>query len=288
MPSCASATRVSSRIRSRSSMPSRPAMPGRAGSRPRNRFSATDRSGASARSWYTVCTPSSSAWPIDWTETGSPQYASVPESACDRAAQDLGQGGLAGAVVAHQREHLARPQVEVRTPQRLEVPEGLGDAPRADGGRVRGRRGRDPGRIQRAGRRRLDGTRHQSPARLGLGRYRSRRIEVVRPQLYDLSGMRPILPSGCQGRWGGPPARPGRVRQRLAVDGQLATVDDERGAGDIGRFGAGQERDRPRDLARRRRCGPAGCPRTGGRRRSWVGSISVSMVPGATALTRMS
>ncbi len=56
---------------------------------------------------------------------GLPPEGELTASGRERAADDLVEGGLAGAVVADQREDLAGPDLEARTAQCLEVAEML-------------------------------------------------------------------------------------------------------------------------------------------------------------------
>ena len=52
----------------------------RRGSRPRNTFSATVRSGSRLNSWNTVDSPATCAWVGWWNSTGVPPIATVPAS----------------------------------------------------------------------------------------------------------------------------------------------------------------------------------------------------------------
>ena len=100
-------TRASRRIRRQSMRPSR------RGSRPSAMFSATERFGSRSISWYTVLMPAELRV-VGRREAHQlavePQLALVErEGAGDR----LDEGRLAGAVLAHERVHLAREHAEV-------------------------------------------------------------------------------------------------------------------------------------------------------------------------------
>ena len=82
------------------------------GRRFRNRFSATDSVGSRFSSCITMRTPSASASLRLAGAYGAPASVIVPVVGVDQPADDLRQRALARAVLARQREHLARVQVE--------------------------------------------------------------------------------------------------------------------------------------------------------------------------------
>ena len=92
------------------------------------RFSATVMSGSSAGCWWTIASPSccatSGVRPVDGL-AGERDRALVGR---DLAAGDAHQRRLAGAVLAEQRVHLARPQLERDVLERDDAREALPDA----------------------------------------------------------------------------------------------------------------------------------------------------------------
>ena len=84
-----------------------PSGPGLRSSRPRNRLSAIDSAGESARFWYTVSMPALRASIGVRKATGLPSRRISPASGIDGAGQRLDQRRLAGAVVADDAEDLA-------------------------------------------------------------------------------------------------------------------------------------------------------------------------------------
>ena len=114
----------------------------RTSSRPRNRFSATLRWSARARSWYTVAMPGGLGGGRAWRSGPARRAASRwPRSGCERAAQHLDERRLAGAVVADDGGHRAGRELERHVAHR-------GDAavvlPHARGRRTAARRRRRP------------------------------------------------------------------------------------------------------------------------------------------------
>ena len=77
------------------------------GSSPSQKLRHTDISGTTARSWYTVAMPRSSASRGESNVTGSPSMQDVAGARPVHAGEDLDERRLAGAVVAEHARHLA-------------------------------------------------------------------------------------------------------------------------------------------------------------------------------------
>ena len=98
------------------------------GSRPRKMLAATLSSGTRFSSWWMMATPARSASRTLAKRTGSPSIRISPSYVGVHAGQDLHQRRLAGAVLAHQRVHLAGAEVEVDAVERGDAGEALADA----------------------------------------------------------------------------------------------------------------------------------------------------------------
>ena len=102
--------------------------PKRASSRPRNRFWATVRSGASRISWWTRTMPrcSASTGPVNVIGFSSRKQAAL--GGREMARQDAHQGRFAGAVLADDRVDLAGCELERNVAQNLDRSERFRDA----------------------------------------------------------------------------------------------------------------------------------------------------------------
>ena len=88
-------------------------------------------------SWYTVLTPPRCASIGLPKRTGRPSSAISPASIVVDAGEDLDQGRLAGAVLAHQGVDFAGEEPQIHVVERLDADEGLVD-PAHPEDRVRG------------------------------------------------------------------------------------------------------------------------------------------------------
>ena len=79
---------------------------------PRKMFSATVSSGNSSSSWCTVAMPAACASRGEANRTGRAIDEDLALVGLVQAGHDLDEGGLAGAVLAHQGMHLAGAHVE--------------------------------------------------------------------------------------------------------------------------------------------------------------------------------
>ena len=108
-------------------------------SRPRKMFDVTSRLPHSARSWKTVAMPRACAADGDGIVCSSPSISIRPESGCEHPGDHLGEGGLAGAVVADERHHLVGVHVQVDADEGLDGTEPQADLPEGQQ--------RDPGAL---------------------------------------------------------------------------------------------------------------------------------------------
>ena len=93
-------------------------------------LAATLSSGTRFSSWWMIAIPAFSASRTLAKRTGAPAIADLAVVVGLHAGQDLHQRRLAGAVLAHQRVHLAAAEVEADPGQRGHAGEALADAPR--------------------------------------------------------------------------------------------------------------------------------------------------------------
>ena len=117
--------RSSSSARVRSTIAFLSMKPARRGSRPRNTFCATVRSGSSLNSWNTVTSPASIAWTrVRVGDLTTLELDGARVRLVD-AREDLHERRLAGAVLADQAVHLAATHVEVDAGQHAHAEEAL-------------------------------------------------------------------------------------------------------------------------------------------------------------------
>ena len=76
--------------------------------------------------------PAFTAWPGLAKRTGAPLIMHVAGVGRMHAGHDLDQGRFAGAVLAQQRMHFARPHIETHILQHADADEGFGDARECD------------------------------------------------------------------------------------------------------------------------------------------------------------
>ena len=112
-------------------------MPARFGSRPSEMFSATDSEPASFSSWKIMRMPSWRAVIGVSSVCSEPPTLIVPRVGLVVARDDLDQRGLARAVLAEERHHLAAGGVEVHAVQDLDAAERLADRARLESKGVR-------------------------------------------------------------------------------------------------------------------------------------------------------
>ena len=100
----------------------------------------TSRLSHSARSWKTVATPRCLRLRRSAHGDLAPGEDDVALVGLVDARDHLDEGGLAGTVVAHERDHLTGTHVEMDVRQRLHGTEPLGDAGQGEDDLVPGRR----------------------------------------------------------------------------------------------------------------------------------------------------
>ena len=99
----------------------------RRGSAPSSTFSATDSRGTTSSSWAISATPWSSASLASGTTPARPSITIRPPSGRDRAGDDLPERRLAGAVLADQRVHRTRLDLQRDAVERQDAAVVLGD-----------------------------------------------------------------------------------------------------------------------------------------------------------------